>query len=276
MAAPTTQQRTMQRPVVPQRPKAREWPWPLNLYQSAVGRKWLMAITGIALIGFVVVHMIGNFKVYFGAESMYVYAEGLRDIGEPFVPRTHLLWLLRFGLVAAFGLHILCAYTLQDRSRRASGRSSYVGGINKYEADHDYQAANYASRTMQWTGTIVLLYLLFHLADLTWGWFNPDFVRGDAYNNLVASLERWPVSIIYIVANVALAMHLYHGAWSLFQSLGINNPRYNSLRRAFASGLAFAILVGNISFPIAVLTGLVDRADPTYLDEAARLLGTVL
>ena len=94
-------------------------------------------------------------------------------------------------------------------------------------APRDYVAANFASRTMRWTGVLVLLFLFFHLGDLTWGWFNPGFTRGDAYHNVDASLSRWWMNLFYIVANLALVLHLFHGGWSLFQSLGWNNPRFN-------------------------------------------------
>ena len=118
---------------------------------------------------------------------------------------------------------------------------------------------------MRWTGPIILLYLLFHLADLTLGWVDDDWVRGDPYHNVYSSMDALPIALIYIAANVALAIHIFHGAWSMFQSLGINNPKYNSLRKGIAQGLAGLILVGNLSFPIAVQTGLIDednRADP--------------
>ena len=125
----------------------------------------------------------------------------------------------------------------------------------------DYLAANVASRSMRWTGVVILLFLIFHLADLTWGTVNPDFVRGDVYRNLVASFERPAVAAIYIVANIALGIHLFHGAWSMFQSLGLNNPRWNAWRRGFAAGFAGIVMIGNLSFPIAVLTGVVSADD---------------
>ena len=102
---------------------------------------------------------------------------------------------------------------------------------------------------MRWTGIIVLLFLFFHLADLTWGWFNPDFVRGEVYRNVDASLSRLPVAILYIVANIALGIHLFHGTWSLFQSMGWNNPRFNSWRRGLATAIATIIVVGNVLVP---------------------------
>ena len=114
---------------------------------------------------------------------------------------------------------------------------------------------------MRYTGVIILLFLIFHLADLTWGTVNPDFVRGDVYRNLVASFERPAVAAIYIVANIALGLHLFHGAWSMFQSLGLNNPRWNSWRRGFAIGFAAVVTIGNLTFPIAVLTGIVSADD---------------
>jgi succinate dehydrogenase / fumarate reductase cytochrome b subunit len=128
----------------------------------------------------------------------------------------------------------------------------------RYQSARDYVAANFASRTMRVTGIIVLIFLAWHLADLTWGWVNPDFVRGEVYRNVDASLSRWPVALLYIVGNIALAVHLYHGAWSLFQSLGWNNPRFNDLRRQFAVAFAAIILIGNVSMPVAVLAGIVD------------------
>jgi succinate dehydrogenase / fumarate reductase cytochrome b subunit len=112
---------------------------------------------------------------------------------------------------------------------------------------------------MRWTGTIVLLFIIFHLADLTWGvdGVHPDYVRGDIYNNMTKSFERPAVAIFYIVANLALGVHLLHGAWSLFQSLGLNHPRFNAWRRWFAYAFTIVVIGGNISFPLAVMTGVI-------------------
>jgi succinate dehydrogenase / fumarate reductase cytochrome b subunit len=129
----------------------------------------------------------------------------------------------------------------------------------KYQSARDYQIANFASRTMRWTGIIVLLFLFWHLADFTWGWFNPDYARGEVYRNVDASLSRLPVTVLYIVANIALGIHLFHGTWSLFQSMGWNNPRFNEWRRALAAGVATIIVVGNVSFPIAVMAGIIEH-----------------
>jgi succinate dehydrogenase / fumarate reductase cytochrome b subunit len=230
-------------PVVNGPVRRRQW-WPLEFYRSAVGKKWVMAVTGIMLLGYVFFHMAGNMKAYFGPDDMNHYGEWLRELLVPFVPRTFTLWGLRIGLIAAFVLHIDAAYELTKMNHRARPTA--------YASKRDYVAANFASRTMRWTGVIVLLYLAFHLADLTWGNANPDYVRGDVYNNLVHSFERPVVAAIYVVANLALGVHIFHGAWSLFQSLGLNNPRFNQWRRNFAGAFALLIVVGNLSFPIMV------------------------
>jgi succinate dehydrogenase / fumarate reductase, cytochrome b subunit len=221
----------------------------LRFWRSAVGKKWVMAVTGIMILGFVFAHMVGNLKIYLGAEQLDHYAEWLRTIGEPVFPRTVFLWLLRIGLIAAFVLHILSAAQLTRMNHRARP--------TQYQSPRDYAAASFASRTMRWTGVIVGLYLIFHLMDLTWGNANPDFVRGNAYDNLVHSFERVPVAVVYMLANLALAIHIFHGAWSMFQSLGLNNPKWNRARRTFAVGFAVLIGIGNISFPLLVVTGVV-------------------
>ena len=225
--------------------------WILDLYRSQVGRKWAMALTGIALLGFIIFHLLGNLKVYFGPEEINEYGEALRDLGGHLVPRTHLLWILRFGLIAAFAIHVHAAFSLTMENRRK-------GGEVRYQTQREFLVANYASRTMIWSGIIVLLFIVFHLADLTWGNANPDFIRGDIYHNMVASFERVPVAAIYIVANVALGFHIYHGAWSMFQSIGANNPRFNRWRRWFAQAFAATVVAGNVLFPIMVLVGVIE------------------
>lgn len=230
--------------------------WIIEFYGSAIGKKAVMAITGIVLLGFVLVHMIGNLKLYYpnAERDLNEYSRWLRTVGEPALPYKGFLWLVRGGLIISFILHIHAATTLTLMNRRARPV--------KYQGGRSYAAADYAARTMRWSGVIVGLFLIFHLMDLTWGWrvVHPDFVRGQPYRNIWHSFspERWPVSVVYIVANLLLGLHIYHGAWSLFQSLGWANPRFNSWRRGFAGAFAAAIVVGNVSFPIAVLSGLID------------------
>ncbi len=236
-------------------------PFLVDLYSTALGKKYVMAITGLIGIGFVIFHMIGNLKMYLGlidhdGERVYdvdVYGEFLRELLVPILPRTYFLWILRLVLIGAVILHVHAAYTLTILNRRARPV--------KYQSARDYQVANFASRTMRWTGIIVLLFLFWHLADFTWGWFNPDYARGEVYRNVDASLSRLPVSVLYIVANIALGIHLFHGTWSLFQSMGWNNPRFNEWRRGLAAGVATIIVVGNVSFPIAVIAGIIEHPD---------------
>lgn len=233
----------------------RRW-WPLELYRSAVGKKWVMAITGIVLLGFVLAHLIGNLKAYFGPADMNHYSEFLRELAVPLLPRTFLLWMVRIVLIASFALHMHAAYSLTVMNHRARPQ--------KYASQREYAAANFASRTMRWSGVIVLLFLAWHLADLTAGSVNPEFVRGDAYNNLVNSFERPAVALLYVVANLALGVHIFHGAWSLFQSLGANNPRFNNWRLHFARAFALLIVAGNLSFPVMV------QADVLSFDQRER------
>jgi len=157
---------------------------------------------------------------------------------------------MRIGLIVAAVLHVHAAYGLT--------RVNHAARAVKYQSARDYQVANFASRTMRWTGIIVVLFLIWHLADLTWGFANPDFVRGAVYRNLDSSLSRLPVAIFYVLANIALGIHLFHGTWSLFQSLGLSNPRFNQWRQGLAAGVATVIVVGNCSIPIAVQAGIID------------------
>jgi succinate dehydrogenase / fumarate reductase cytochrome b subunit len=228
----------------------------VRFYRSAVGKKWVMAVTGVILIGFVVAHLIGNLKLFLSKEEINLYGEALRAMPGALLPRTVLLWIIRIVLILAFVFHIHSAagLTLMNRRARPSGY--------RYQSKRDYLAADYASRTMRFTGVFVLLFLVFHLMDLTWGNANSQFLRGDPYNNLVYSLERPAAAVVYALGAIALAIHLYHGTWSMFQSLGITNPRYNSLRRRLAQGLALFMLVGNLSFPIAVQLHLVEPKCP--------------
>ncbi len=230
----------------------RKAPWPVSFYRSAVGKKWVMAITGIGLIGFVVAHMIGNWKIFLpdvdGIPDINVYSEALRQLLVPFIPQYVTLWMLRTGVIVAFLLHIHAAYTLTIMNHRARPED--------YQGPRTYLAANYASRTMRWSGVIFAAFLVFHLADLTWG-IQPmapeTWQHGEVYANFVATFSRAPVTAFYVLAMILLGLHLYHGAWSMFQSLGINHPRFNVARRYFAIGLAVLVTVGNSIMPLVVL-----------------------
>jgi len=229
-------------------------PFLLDLYSTAVGKKYVMGLTGIAMMGFVLAHMIGNLKMYLGASHLNEYAEFLKQLLVPIAPEGVVLWLLRGGLVTFLLLHLHAAWSLTRLNRHARPV--------KYQSSRDYQIANFASRTMRWSGIIVLAFIFWHLADLTFGVANTIgthgvFVKAEVYDNVVRSFQRVPVAIFYVVANILLGIHLFHGAWSIFQSLGWNNPRFNTWRRAFATGFAAVVVLGNVSFPIAVMAGIV-------------------
>lgn len=229
-------------------------PFLIDLYSTAVGKKYVMAITGIGLMGFVLFHMIGNLKMYFGPEDYDAYAAFLKKLLYPIAPEEYVLWGLRAGLITMLILHLHAAYSLTMLNRRARPV--------RYQSARDYQTANFASRTMRLTGIVVLAFVIWHLLDLTFGVVNEvgadgEFVRENVYDNVVRSFERIPVSIFYIIANILLGIHLFHGAWSIFQSMGWNNPRFNKWRRAFATGFAGLVVVGNVSFPVAVMAGIV-------------------
>jgi succinate dehydrogenase / fumarate reductase cytochrome b subunit len=218
--------------------------WFGDFYKSAVGKKAVMAVTGIILFGFVLVHMLGNLKLYEGPQLLNNYAGFLRSVGGPAVPPSGLLWIARLVLLVAVFLHMWAAWQLTLLNRQARP-ADYVR--------RDVVHTTYASRTMRWGGIIILLFVLYHLLDLTWGVANPNYVEKDVYHNVVASFSRWWISLFYIVAQLALGLHLYHGLWSLFQSLGWNHPRFNRWRSGFAHAFAWIITLGNISFPVAVL-----------------------
>ncbi|MEJ2085654.1 MAG: succinate dehydrogenase cytochrome b subunit [Acidobacteriota bacterium] len=221
----------------------------LSLYRSAIGKKAIMAITGIALFGFVLIHMLGNLKLYQGPEKINAYGEWLREVGSPAVPHEGLLWIARLVLLVAVGLHILSATQLTLINLKARPRDY---------RDREAIQATYASRTMRWGGVIISLFVVYHLAHFTWGTVHPDFIPGDVYHNVVSGFRVWWVSAFYILAQVALGFHLSHGLWSMFQSLGWWNPEAGKdWRRTFAVTFALVITLGNISFPLAVLAGFV-------------------
>jgi succinate dehydrogenase / fumarate reductase, cytochrome b subunit len=231
--------------------------WFSDLYRSMVGKKAVMAVTGIILFGFVLVHMVANLKLYEGTYQsgeyagrayLDVYGEFLRRVGEPALPAYGALWIVRIVLLASVVLHIWAAWQVTRLSQQARPRD-YVSRPKIH--------TTYASRTMRWGGVIILLFVIYHLLHFTTGTVHPDFREGAVYHNMITGFSVWYVSLFYIVAQVALGFHLYHGLWSLFQSLGWNHPRFNRWRSGFAHAFAWIITLGNISFPLAVLTGLV-------------------
>jgi len=214
-----------------------------EFFGSSIGRKVVMAVTGVILFGFVLAHMLGNLQVYLGPEAMNHYALYLRQ-----VLHGAGLWVARGVLLAAVVLHIWAAtsLTLSSRAARAVGYRQ-----------RQWREATYASRTMRWSGVIILVFVIYHLLHFTIGTVHPSFVEGDVYHNFVAGFRSVPVSFFYILAMVLLGLHLRHGVWSMFQTLGVSHPRYMQAARVGAWVFALLIVIGNISFPLAVLAGIV-------------------
>ncbi|RMG48389.1 MAG: succinate dehydrogenase [Acidobacteria bacterium] len=207
-----------------------------------------MAVSGIVLFGFVLVHMLGNLKLYLGPEALNAYAEWLREMGHPVLPRGVGLWIARLVLIAAVAVHVTTAtqLTLQNLRARPAGY-----------AYRKVVQATYAARTMRWSGVIILLFVVYHLLHLTSGTLHPQFDAGDVYHNVVAGFRVWWVAAVYVAANLLLGLHLFHGLWSMFQTLGCTHPKYNHWRLWFARVFAAVITLGNVSFPLAVLLGFV-------------------
>jgi len=198
-----------------------------------------MAVSGCILFLFVVGHLIGNLQIYEGHDKLNRYAVLLRT--EP-----ALLWAVRIVLLGMVALHIWSSIQLAVRNVCARPE-----GYSKKKAT----GSSYASRTMYWSGPIILAFVIYHLLDFTFGKVNPHFEPGNVYGNVVASFQVIPVAAFYIIAMLLLCLHLYHGLWSMFQSLGIAHPRYTPMLRRGAAVVATLIAVGNISIPLAVLLG---------------------
>jgi succinate dehydrogenase / fumarate reductase, cytochrome b subunit len=219
---------------------------------TSIGRKLLMATSSIILFVYVVGHLAGNLKIFFGPDPFNHYAEWLRVAGSPLFPDEGVLWVARVVLLAALVVHVGAYFQLWRQKRRA--RSI---GYRMY----DPQVFNWTSRTMVWGGIAILGFVLFHILHLTTGHIQPDpvagFQRHDPYENIIAGFSVWWVTGVYIVGVVALGMHLFHGLWSAMQTFGMNNPKYNDYRRPTAAAIAILITIGYLAIPLAVMTGMV-------------------
>ncbi len=218
-----------------------------SLYRSTVGKKILMAASGVVLVLFVLGHMAGNLKAFQGPAAFDAYAEFLREVGSPLLGHGELLWIVRAVLVGAVAIHILAAWQLT--------RTSHAARPVAYRRRLEPEASTYASRTMRWGGVVLVLFVVYHLLHFTFGTAHPDFVTGAVYHNVIVGFRIWWVVAAYTVAMLALGFHLYHGVWSAFQTLGVNHPRYNGLRRPLAGIIAVVVVAGFLAVPLAVATG---------------------
>ena len=212
-----------------------------RFYESTIGKKAIMAVTGLILFGFLIAHMLGNLQIFLGSQVMNHYAETLH--GNP-----PLLWTARTILLISVVLHIWASLQLTMIKREARP-VAYVKRANVN--------SSWASRSMMLSGPIVAAFVVFHLLHLTTGTIHPNFVELHAYENLVNGFMVVPFSIVYIVVMILIGFHLNHGIWSMFQSLGFSHPRYTPMIKKFAAVFSWILIAGFISVPVAVLTGLV-------------------
>jgi succinate dehydrogenase / fumarate reductase cytochrome b subunit len=234
----------------------------LTIYRTSVGKKVIMALTGAVLVGFVIFHMYGNLKMYLGPEEFNAYAAGLRDVGYPIFGHSHLLWVARIGLIVAVVGHIWAATSLTIQSRK-SAMANGVSGMRRY--GELKRQTGYAAYTMRYGGVLIFLFIVYHLLHLTFGavgysagaYRHPEGGEYQVYNNVVLGFQNPLIVGFYLFTMIFLGFHLFHGVWSMFQTLGLNNAKYTGLLKAVAIAIAAIVVIGNISFPIAVLLGFV-------------------
>jgi succinate dehydrogenase / fumarate reductase cytochrome b subunit len=221
----------------------------VNFYRSTIGKKIIMAITGLIGIGFVIVHMVGNLQAFIGSAKLNAYAHFLHG------PAAELVWAMRIVLIVAVILHVLMAYQLTVRARNAR------------PVDYKQrkpQVSTLGSRTMRWGGVFLLLFIVFHILHFTTGSIDPAGAFGlvgdegrDVYGNLVASFHIWWVVLLYVVAMIFLGLHLYHGAWSSVRTLGFATPSKHPLRRQIALVITFVVWLGFTLVPLGVVAGII-------------------
>jgi len=218
-----------------------------SVWRSTIGKKAVMAVSGLIMLAYLVAHMLANLKIFFGPGDLNGYAHWLRTLGEPFLPHEGFLWLARVGLLAAVVLHGVAAYQLSRRDLAARPRG-YA---------HQRRRASYATRTMRWGGVILGLFIVWHILDLTTLTVNERAEPGHPYENIVATFSTWYGNTIYIVAMLALGLHVRHGFWSAAQTLGAGRPRRDRALKLAANGLAAILTCGFIAVPIGVMSGVV-------------------
>ncbi|MGW7490704.1 succinate dehydrogenase [Streptomyces sp. NPDC054786] len=228
------------------------------LWRSTVGKKTAMAVSGIVMLLYLVVHMLGNLKIFFGAVDFDAYAAWLRTIGEPFLHHAWFLWIARVVLLAAVVVHAVAAYQLSRRDIAARPVAYAHPWPRRFAPPRLLRRrASYATRTMRWGGVILGLFLVWHILDLTTLTVNPRAEAGHPYANVLATFSTWYGNTVYIVAMLALGLHVRHGFWSAAQTLGANRPGRDRTLKTLANALAAALTAGFLAVPVSVMTGVV-------------------
>ena len=221
----------------------------IAFWHTMIGKKVVMAVTGIVFIGFVIGHVFGNLKIFAGPDQINAYSRFLREVGMPELGYGQLLWLVRIVLLVSVTLHITAAVQLTRMSRAARP----IG----YAAKRDIETS-WAARTMRWGGVLLVAFIVFHLLHLTGGVVGfgaGQFKHLAVYQNVVAAFAVWPVAVFYIVAMGALCLHLSHGIWSMLQTLGWNTARNEATLKIISRVIAIVVFIGFTSVPVAVITG---------------------
>lgn len=212
------------------------------LWDSSVGKKTVMAITGLVWVAYLITHMLANLLVFQGPGNINAYSAFLHGTGAA-------LWAARLVLIVALVLHVMAAIQLAERQREARPVA--------YAAGRKPQVSTLASRTLRWGGALILLFLVYHILHFTVGTAHPGFVEGDPYHNVATGFHDLPVVVFYLIAMVFVGLHFYHGIWSSGRSLGVAPPSPQPLRRKLALVLGLMIWLGFSVIPIAVYAGVV-------------------
>ena len=219
----------------------------LAIYRTTIGKKVIMAVTGLILVLFVITHMLGNLHAFEGAEELNHYGRFLREAGAPVLVNEQALWMLRIVLLVSAVLHIWSAVDLTrlDLASRPAGyrRKRMV-------------SASLAARSMRIGGVLLAVFIVYHILHMTTGTVHPSFVEGDVYHNVVVAFRNPLVTLFYLLAMVALGFHLYHGVWSMFQTLGLNNRGRTRFFGGLATVTSVVVALGFVLVPLAVLFGL--------------------
>jgi succinate dehydrogenase / fumarate reductase cytochrome b subunit len=236
-----------------------------TFYGTSIGKKLVVAITGLMMYGFIIGHMLGNLKAFGGATALDQYAEMLREIGAQFLGNTTFLWIARVTLIVAVVLHVATIIQLVKRNR--SGQPT--------RKIRRRNASTLAAKWMAVSGTLILVFIVIHLAQFTFGWINihepgtEGFETGAVYSNIWGAFNVWWVALFYVAMMAMVCMHVYHGAWSMFQTLGLDAPDRNKLIRTGVSVLAIILFVGFSAVPIAMLTNSIPSPEESTETDSA-------
>ena len=213
-----------------------------------------MAVTGLILIGYLLAHMYGNFKVFAGPEAFNEYAHHLRTLGQPILPYSGALWVIRVVLIAGVVAHMYAAFSLWSRAHKARG------GTRRYYSNKSRTGVQrtYASFTLRWGGVVILLFVIYHLLHLTWNTIHPGGAAAEPYDRVVNGFQIWSVVLAYTIAMIAVGLHVRHGTWSALTTLGANTSSLARQRLNFlAYAMAGVITIGFLLPPFAILFGFV-------------------